>query len=244
MTEAIMAKLSNYSFLVGTLIMVSSTLGCGGGSMQNGGAFASASLRVVVLNPSVGGVNVFVDGTMVNSNLPYEGNTGYVPIKAPGGQLSVAPLAPGPVAPFTAPLDLAVDSHNTFLLDGWAHFESSSSLLTDDTSAAPNSAAKLRIMDASLAAARDIYLLPAGSTPSGTPLVTFSTFNNATSYQTLAPGQYEVFVTKGGATLVMFDSGAISLAAGQNRTLVIFSDCQPTTCNVNVLTSLMLADLN
>jgi hypothetical protein len=167
-----------------------------------------------------------------------------VAIKTPGGQLSMAPSNSVTVAPFTEPLNLPPNSHNTFLLDGWAHFESSSNLLGDDTSPAPNSAAKLRILDASLSVIRDIYLLPAGSTPSGTPLVALSAFNNATPYQTLAPGNYEVFVTRTGTTQVLLDSGPITLAAGQNRTFIIFSDCQPNTCDFNVLTSLMLADLN
>ena len=241
-----MAKLSNYSVLAAALIMVSAAVGCGGNAQSGGGGgnFASASLRVLVLNPSAGTVQVSVDGTMVSSNLPYEGDTGYVPIKTPGGQLSMAPSNSVTVAPFTDPLNLAANSHNTFLLDGWAHFESSSSLLADDTSPSPNSAAKLRILDVSLSVIRDIYLLPAGSTPSGTPLVALSAFNNATAYQTLAPGNYEVFVTRTGTTQLLFDSGPITLAAGQNRTFVIFSDCQPNTCNFNVLTSLMLADLN
>lgn len=239
-----MAKLSKYSFLAGALIMVSSAVGCGGNAQSGSGNFASASLRVLVLNPSAGTVQVSVDGTMVSSNLSYKGDTGYVPIKTPGGQLSMAPSNSVTVTPFTAPLDLTPNSHNTFLLDGWAHFESSSNLLTDDNSSASNSAAKLRILDVSLSVNRDIYLLPAGSTPSGTPLIALSAFNNATAYQTLTPGNYEVFVTRAGTTQVLLDSGPITLAAGQNRTFVIFSDCQPNTCDFNVVTSLMLADLN
>jgi hypothetical protein len=242
-----MTRLTKYMWLASALIVVSATMGCGGsqGTSGNSGAtLATASLRVVVLNPSAGAVNVSVDGTTVNSNLPYKGDTGYVPTKTPGGQLSMAPSNSGFVAPFTEPLDLTPNSHNTFLLDGWAHFESSSSLMADDNTPAPNSAAKLRILDVSLSVIRDIYLLPAGSMPSGTPLVALSAFNTATPYQTLAPGSYEVFVTRTGTTQVLFDSGPISLTAGQNRTFVIFSDCQPNTCDFNVLTSLMLADLN
>ncbi len=226
--------------------MVSSAVGCGGNQQSGGGGgnFASASLRVLVLNPSAGTVQVSVDGTMVSSNLSYKGDTGYVSIKTPGGQLSMAPSNSVTVSPFTEPLNLPPNSHNTFLLDGWAHFESSSNLLGDDNTPAPNSAAKLRILDASLAVIHDIYLLPAGSTPSANPLVPLSDFNSATAYQTLTPGNYEVFVTRTDTTQLLFDSGPITLAAGQNRTFVIFSDCQPNACDFNVLTSLMLADLN
>lgn len=199
----------------------------------------------MVLNPTAAPVNVSVDGSMVSSSLPYLGDTGYVPIRAGGaGRLQIETSNPVAVGPVDMTPNLPANSKNTFLLDGWAHFESSSSLLTDDNTPAPNSAARLRILDASLSVIHDIYLLPAGSTPSGTPLVALSAFNNATAYQTLAPGNYEVFVTRTGTTQLLFDSGPITLAAGQNRTLVIFSDCQPNACNFNVLTSRMLADLN
>lgn len=242
-----MTSLARFGLLA-VLAVVSMALGCGGGPGPAGGAgtsFGSASLRVVVLNPTAGTVNVSVDGSMVSSNLPYLGNTGYVPIKAGGaGQLAIDPSGAPAVSPVNTTLNLAPNSRNTFLLDGWTHFEQSTSLLTDDNASAPNSAAKLRIMDASLAAGHDIYLLPAGSTPSGKPLVVLSAFNNTTSYQVLAPGAYEVFFTTSGTTQVMFDSGPINLSANQNRTMIVLSDCQPTTCNVNTLTSMTLADLN
>ncbi|MGZ4860652.1 MAG: DUF4397 domain-containing protein [Candidatus Angelobacter sp.] len=243
-----MTRFSKYGPLASALIVVAATLGCGGSqntSGSGGGSFGSASLRVVVLNPTAGAVNVSVDGAMVSSNLLYLGNTGYVPIKAGGaGQLDIETSNSVAVGPVKTTLNLPANSRSTFLLDGWAHFESSSCMLTDDSTPAPNSAAKLRIMDASLAVLHDIYLLPAGSTPSGTPLVTLSAFNNATSYQVLAPGAYEVFFTKAGTTQVLFDSGTITLAANQNRTVIVLSDCQPNTCNFNILTSITLADLN
>ena len=246
-----MTCLTRYIPLASALIMVAAALGCGGsqgtpgGGSGGGSNFGAASIRVIVLNPSAGAVNVSVDGAMVSSNLPYLGNTGYVPIKAGGaGQLDIETSNPVTVGAVKTTLNLPANSRNTFLLDGWAHFEQSSCMMTDDNTPAANSAAKLRIMDASLGVLHDIYLMPAGSTPSGTPLVTLSAFNNATSYQVLAPGAYEVFFARTGTTQVMFDSGAITLAANQNRTMIVLSACQPNSCNFNILTSLTLADLN
>jgi uncharacterized protein DUF4397 len=245
-----MTRLIRCGLLAITFIVVNATLGCGGaqtaGNRSSGnGNFGSASLRVIVLNPTAAPVSVSVDGAMVSSSLPYLGNTGYVPIKAGGaGQLAIDPSNPPAVNPVNTPLNVAVNSHSTFLLDGWAHFEQSSCLMTDDNAPAANSAAKLRIMDATLAAIHDIYLMPAAPAPSGTPLVALSAFNNATQYQTLAPGSYEVFFTKTGTTQVLFDSGPITLSAGQNRTLVVLSDCQPNFCDFNVLRSMLLPDLN
>jgi len=244
-----MTCLTKYMPLASALIMVAATLGCGGSQgtsgASGGGDFGSANLRVVVLNPTAGAVNVSVDGAMVSSNLLYLGNTGYVPIKAGGaGQLDIETSNPVAVGSVRTTLNLPANSKNTFLLDGWAHFQQSSCMMTDDNTPAPNAAAKLRIMDASLGVLHDIYLMPSGSTPSGAPLVTLSAFNNATSYQALTPGAYEVFFTRSGTTQVLFDSGTISLAANQNRTMIVLSDCQPNTCDFNILTSLTLADLN
>jgi hypothetical protein len=244
-----MTCLTKYMPLASALIMVAATLGCGGSQgtsgASGGGDFGSANLRVVVLNPTAGAVSVSVDGAMVSSNLLYLGNTGYVPIKAGGaGQLDIETSNPVAVGPVRTTLNLPANSKNTFLLDGWAHFQQSSCMMTDDNTPAPNATAKLRIMDASLGVLHDIYLMPAGSTPSGTPLVTLSAFNNATSYQALTPGAYEVFFTRSGTTQVLFDSGTITLAANQNRTMIVLSDCQPNTCDFNILTSLTLADLN
>jgi hypothetical protein len=140
--------------------------------------------------------------------------------------------------------NLAANSKNTFLLDGWAHFDSSSCMLTDDNTPAPNSAAKLRIVDASLGVIHDIYLMPAASPPSGTPLGSLVPFNSATSYQVLTPGAYHIVFTRSGTTQVLFDSGPINLAASQNRSITVLSDCQPNSCDFNILRSMVLADLN
>ncbi len=244
-----MATLIRYGLLVTTLIAITLALGCGGSqgaSSNNGGVgFGSASLRVVVLNPTASPVNVSVDGAMVSSNLPYLGNTGYVPTKSgAAGHIDIETSNPVAVNPVDTTLNLPANSRNTFLLDGWAHFEQSSCLLTDDSAPAPNSGAKLRIVDASLGVLHDIYLMPAGSTPNGSPLAPSSTFNSATSYQVLTPGAYDVVLTRSGTNQVLFDSGPIALAANQNRSLVVLSDCQPNTCDFSVFRSLILADLN
>lgn len=239
-----MTSLIKCASLVALLIAISATLSCGGSSSS--GNSSTAGIRVLLLNPTAGNVSVSVDGKMVNNNLAYLGNTGYVPIKAGGGQFTIVTPNPTAVAGVDTTLNLAADSHTTFLLDGWAHFEQSSFIMTDDNTPAPNSAAKLRILNASPGGSiKDFYLLPAGSMPSGTPLASGLAFNNATSYQVLAPGTYEVFATLVFTpTQIFFDSGPITLAAGQNRTLILLGNCQPNACNFDNLISVTLADLN
>lgn len=228
------------TLLVGAVIVVSATLGCGGSSSNSGGS-ATASLRIVLMNPSTGTVNVMVGGNTVANGLPYLGNTGYFSVKA--GSETVA--IPNQTAPIDgAMLNLASGSQSTFFDDGWGHFEASWTILTDDNTPSPTSA-KLRIMNGAVEGAGDFYLLPAGSTPSGAPLAPILAFNHATSYQVLAPGAYEVFVTLSQTpTQILFDSGLITLAAGQNRTMVVLSNCQPTSCGFNDFISITLADMN
>jgi Domain of unknown function (DUF4397) len=226
-----MARSREYSFLIGTLLVVSAVTGCGGSSS------VSASLRVVAMNPSAGSVNVTVGGSTVATNLPYLGNTGYFSVRAGSEEV----LIPNSTAPLDVTLHLNPDSKSTLFYDGWDHFESSWTILTDDNTPAPNSA-KLRFMNASLGSGQDFYLLPPGSTPSGPPLASLA-FNNATGYQVLAPGSYEIFVTRFQTpSQVLFDSGPITLGAGQNSTIVLLSNCQPTACNFDDLISLTLSD--
>ena len=70
------------------------------------------------------------------------------------------------------------------------------------------------------------------------------TFNNPSTYQTLAAGSYDIFFTSTGTTTVLFDSGPMNFAAGQNRTFVLVNNCTPTACGQNTFTSILLADLN
>jgi hypothetical protein len=76
---------------------------------------ASASLRVVVLNPTAAPVNVSVAGSMVSSSLPYLGDADYV--KAAGaGRLDIETSNPVAVNPVNFSPNLATNSKNTFLL--------------------------------------------------------------------------------------------------------------------------------
>jgi hypothetical protein len=239
-----MTTLKKQSLAIAVLVVISSMMGCGG-SMNNTPVpipnTATANLRVVSMDPSTGLVTVTVGGKTIATNLQYLGNTGYVSVPAGSATLDISNQIP-PNGRMI--LNLAPGSQTTFFEDGWGTFESSTTFLTDDNIASPTSA-KLRIMNAAVEGEGDFYLLPAGSTPSGTPLVSAPNFNSVTSYQVLAPGSYEVFVTFFQTpSQILFDSGPITLAAGQNRTVVVSSDCQPTTCGFDQFVSITLADMN
>ena len=70
------------------------------------------------------------------------------------------------------------------------------------------------------------------------PTVSAITFESASSYIPLAPGNYEIYFTPTGQTIVLIDSGKVSFAAGQVRTVVGLNG------PVSGYTTAVLADLN
>ncbi|MGZ4830539.1 MAG: DUF4397 domain-containing protein [Candidatus Angelobacter sp.] len=212
----------------------------------------TASLRVVQGNADAQTVNVLVDGMLTSSNVAYLSTTGYMTVPSGTAMLDIQ-IPPPNISPVhNVGLNLAANSHNTFIMDGCCPFEHSSIQLMDDTAPPPSGSAKLRIVDAFLSTTgMDFFVLPPGSTPSGTPTFSAQSFNSASAYLTLTAGTYDVFVTQtppfgGPPGPVLFHTGAITLSANQNRTVAILNLCSPGSCDTTgkTLTSLTLADLN
>jgi hypothetical protein len=219
--------------------------GCGGSMTHT--PDATASLRVLQVNASAGTVDVLVDSAMVSSGLQYLTDTGYLTVKAGARQLVIQNPGSGNAPPWiNNPINLGSNTKNTFILGGWGVFQTTSTLLVDDTSPPANSGIKLRVADvAARATVRlDVYLTPPGGTPSGSPLFSNLGLSSITSYQPLAAGSYDIFFTTTGTTTTQFHTGTITFTAGQNRTLVLMDDCQPATCGTNVFRTVTLPDLN
>ena len=225
--------------------------GCGGGNMPMGSPPANtASLRVVQGNAAAGTMSLLVDGMTAGSSVTFPGSSGYMPVKV-GAQVTLQPANIGPSSALTQTLNVPVNSRNTFILDGWGPFGFSTMMLADDMSPSPNGDPKLRVMDgATSSVPLDVYAMPAGTIlPSGTPALSSISFNSASSYLALPAGSYDLFFTVaisvgGSAGQVLFHTGTISLAANQNRTVILINDCTQTTCSANIFRSMLLADLN
>lgn len=215
-------------------------------------AGATASLRVVQGDADAQTVNVLVNGMLTSSSVAYLSATGYMPVPS-GMDLLDIQVPPPLVSPVQhVGVSLASSTHSTFIMDGCCAFNHSAIQLMDDTTPPASGSAKLRVVDAFLSfPGIDFFVLPAGSTPSGTPAITNQAFNSAASYLTLTAGDYDVFVTQtplpgGPIGPVLFHTGSFTLAAGQNRTVAILNLCSPGFCDTSghTLTSVMLADLN
>ena len=100
-------------------------------------------------------------------------------------------------------------------------FNSTSMLLTDDNSAPTSGNFKLRIVNASPGmGAQDVYVVAAGDGIGGTPTVSNLGVGSASAYISLAAGDYDVIFADPGTVSIRLDSGKLTFAAGQVRTLL------------------------
>lgn len=111
--------------------------------------------------------------------------------------------------------------------------------LTDDNSAPSSGQMKLRVVNASPDVGNlDVYVVSPGKNLQGvTPTLSNLGFQAASSYQSLAPGNYEIYFTAAGQKTILIDSGALTFHAGQIRTVVALDA-------TGGYTSTMLADVN
>jgi hypothetical protein len=203
-------------FLILSTIFVA--IGCSSGGTHT-------QLRVLQASPDEAPVDILIDGKTIAPSLGYAAPTSYISVSSGSRHLQVEPTGTTtPVIDETITLDSG--SHYTLITDD--NFASSITpvLLTDDNTAPSSGDIKLRFMNAGAGAGNvDVYVLPPGSSPPGNPTTVSNLgLGSASSYQSLAAGDYEIFVTIANTTFVYVDSGSLTFDAGQNRTFVLVSD--------------------
>lgn len=233
-----------------TLLLVSALLcGCGGSSSMTSTPTptpqpGTSNLRVVSGNASEGSINVIVDGAPVASDVTFLKNTGYVSVPAGSHLLTLQGWVNPSNNSFMA--NFPENGKSTLLFEGWGPFSSGSSVIADDTTSTATGNFKLRIVDTTGSVSFDVYVLPAGTPPGGTP--TFSPVtvseNSPSQYLSLPAGDYHVVFTDFQTLNVELDTGPLTFSAGQNRTLLLINNCALHTCDFRAFTSMMLSDLN
>jgi len=233
-------------------------MGCGGGNSSPESASAPpapATATVVVVLAAPGpSVSVAVDGQVLAENLSYMTSTN--PLVVPSGQHQlVLENSQGSSASGMQALNLQPSSHTTVLYIFPAVFGALTQIMTDDTTPAPNSMAKLRVANFAnnpvVSGPYDVYVVPFGNAPSGSPFLT-NAGSQSPVYQTLAPENYDIyFVTEqnpgGPPPTVLYHTGSLQLAANQNRSVYFLTTCQDPTgggCTPNGFTTVTVADLN
>jgi hypothetical protein len=113
-------------------------------------------------------------------------------------------------------------------------------MYTDDNSAPASGQFRIRVLNASPGIGNaDVYVVPAGTDLSTvTPNFSSLAFPASSTYLSLSAGNYEVFFTAPGSKFEFIDSGSITIAAGQVRTVVGLDGPN------GGFTSVTLADLN
>lgn len=236
---------------------------CGCGSGSSGGGVANVTLQVLQEDASEGTISVSLDGQVISGSLAYQQNSGPITAKSGSGTLAISgPGVAGPMGSNTisTPVEFADNGHYTFVTDGFGDFSSASILLTDDTTPAGNSNVKLRIVNCAITdtSAVDVYVLPFGQTPSGTPTLSKLAYNAngsggaAPSYQSVSAGDYDIYFTVIGTTQVLYHTGQLTFSADQNRTVLFLNNCpacsagsSSCTCDLSTLyTAVVLDDLN
>jgi hypothetical protein len=181
-------------------------------------------LRVLQASPDEAAVDILIDGKAIVSGLGYAAPTNYLSVSSGSRHLQVEPT--GTTTPvIDETISLSSGTNSTLITDNFAA-AITPVLLTDDNTAPSSGDIKLRFVNAGAGAGNvDIYVLPPGSTPPGNATtVSNLALGSASSYQSLAAGSYEIFVTIANTFFSYVDSGPLTFNAGQNRTIVLVSD--------------------
>ena len=197
---------------LGLIALASFTIGCG--SSSNG------KIRLVNAIPDEGSLDLLIDTKSAATSVGYGAASSYVSIGSGSRHLQVEPTG---LTTILIDRTDSISSGNTLTLLtlNFSFSPPTSVLLADDNSAPISGNFKLRIVNASPGMqAQDVYVVPFGSGPSGSPTISSLGLGSAGSYSTLAPGDYEVFFTQPGTTNISLDSGKLTFAAGQVRTLL------------------------
>ena len=197
---------------VGLIAVAFFTTGCGSSS-------SGAKIRLVNAMPDEGSLDLLIDTKSAATGVGYGAASSYVGVASGSRQVQVEPT--GSTTVFYTRTDNIGSSNTLTLVALNFSFNPSSVLLPDDNTAPTSGNFKLRIVNASSGmGTQDVYVMPFGTGPSGSPTISSLGLGSEGGYSTLVPGDYEVFFTQPGTTNINLDSGKLTFAAGQVRTVL------------------------
>lgn len=205
-----------------------------------GSSTSSTKLRVLQASPDQPNtINTLLDNTVINSNLAYASNTGYLSVDAGSHTLGIE-LSTSTTPFINQSVVFGDNTQTTVILSNFAA-NPAALVYTDDTLAPPSGEFSIRVINSSPTMGfADVYIVPAGTSLGGTsPNVSSLGFEQATSYLSFSAGAYEIFLTAPNSKSVYIDTGQISFTSGQNRTIVALNASAS-----GGYTSITLADLD
>jgi trimeric autotransporter adhesin len=213
------------------IVAVWPALGC----FNTGG---TAHLRLVNASPGEASLNGFLGSSVFAPSVAYATASDYVPVVSGSPTLLVA--TPGAtMALTTQTLSLVSGTSYTVLVSGYPA-TISTILLTDNNSPPPAAKMNLRLINASPSlGTADVYVVAPGTAlDTVSPTVSALNYQSASSYVSLAAGNYEIDFTPTGQTIVLIKSSTLSFSVGQIRSVVGLNG------PVTGYTTAVLADLN
>jgi hypothetical protein len=190
-------------------------VGCNGST----GPASSTFLRSVNASPNAPPLDVYVYGSRIVINLPYATTTSYISIGS--GPATVSLVATGDSQSILSTPTQFLANHSYTLLIVGPLTMLRSVILTDSTTAPPDSA-RLRLVNTSVSTTSvDVYVKPLGDSTPLTPTFTGVAFASATPYISTQAMPQEVVVTKAGSKTVVVDDSLTSMPTGTVQTVVV-----------------------
>jgi len=201
------------------------SIGCGGGGSSS--SSDTAQIRVFNGASGVSAVNILVDGTLQSGNLNYGAATQYLTVKT--GSIHVqAVLASDGSSVLDQSFSVASGAHETVFITGTSA-SVTSKVLGDGGTTTVAGDGHVRVFNASnTMGASDVYIVDPGRGLSGvTPVAKGIGLGSDSGYQAIPAGNYEVFLTAPGTTIVNLATGPLNLtSATTNQTVVVFDAAQ------------------
>jgi Domain of unknown function (DUF4397) len=192
---------------VGCAMLISSA--CGGSS--------STHLRLLNAATLQSSLDLVVDSKDIASSVAYGSASGYVSVSSGSRHIQVEP---------TGTTNILIDLPNSTISSGTNNTviaTNSSGVVVADTTSTPSSGnISIRAINASpTLGTADVYVVSAGTDITGVnPTASSVAFPSATSYQTVAAGNYEVIFTQPGGKVPVVTGSPSSFTSGQVRSVV------------------------
>jgi hypothetical protein len=176
----------------------------------------NAMVRVIHASPDAPNVDVWLDGTQVLTDVPYEAISAYLSVPAGDHNVKVTPTG-STTAVIDANVTLSAGTAYTIAAINPVASIAAAVLVDDRTPV--DGKAKLRVFHASSNAPASVDVALAG----GAVLVPGLEYGKASAYLTVDPGTYDLEIRAAGDTVAALTLSA-TLAAGQNVTAIAFDD--------------------
>jgi len=196
-----------------------------------------ANLQVLAASPDAPPVNVLIDGQLAIPNLDYGQGTGEQSYAATAHTITVQTQTPGAPTTVIGPTTLDLQANMDYIVAAEGPVASIAPVIFPHQLAiVPQGSTEVQFLHAAPnAPSVAVYVTaPGADLASSSPLGTFG-FQGSLGPSRLASGSYEIRVTPAGtATPVLFDSGSIALASGDDLVIAVLQNTGPGTASIEL----------